>query len=390
MPHFNPLVSRLSPPAVPAVQAWARAYRGDLGPLIDMSQAVPGYPPHPDLLRWLADAAGSRDYAGYGEIEGEPSLRAAYAAHVSELYHADIGAESIHITSGCNQAFVAAVMAVAGSGEAVMVVNPVYFNHEATLRMLGVRVAAVDAAASAGFLPSIRAVEAALSPDVRAIALVSPNNPTGAVYPPELLDAVFDLCRHTGRWLILDETYRDFLPEAGQPPHRLFGKPNWRETLIQLYSFSKSFCIPGHRLGAIAAGGELVTQVAKIMDNLQICAPRPAQAALTRAIPALKDWREGNRRAIQPRGKALRETLAGCQGWEIDALGAYFAYVRHPFDGESSPKVAEGLARAAGVVTIPGGFFGSGQEGHLRFAFANADVETIGGLGQRLKRFAAL
>jgi hypothetical protein len=388
LPPFNRHVERLAPPAVPVVLAWAKDYRGASGPLIDMSQAVPGYPPHPDMLRFLAEEAGARRNAGYGEIEGEPALRIAYAAHAARLYRAAIGPENIHVTSGCNQAFVASVMAVAGPGDAVAVVNPVYFNHEATLKMLGVGVVAVDAHAADGFLPSAEALHAALSPNIRAVALVSPNNPTGAVYPPDLLRAIFDLCRRRGCWLILDETYRDFLPDGAHPPHALFSEPDWQDRLIGLYSFSKSFCIPGHRLGAITAGPALVAQVAKIMDNLQICAPRAAQAALARAIPVLDEWREENRRKIQPRGAALRDALAQCPGWTIDALGAYFAYVRHPFEGLDSITVAERLAKEAGVVTIPGGFFGPGQEHHLRLAFANAEAETILRLPERLRRLA--
>ncbi|MBS3650265.1 aminotransferase [Pseudaminobacter sp. 19-2017] len=385
MPPFNAHVDRLAPPAVPAVQAWAREYRDGLGPLIDMSQAVPGYPPHPDMLRFLAEEAGSTRNTGYGDIEGEPALRTAYAADSARLYRAQIGAENVHITSGCNQAFVVSALAVAGPGDAVLAVNPVYFNHESTLRMLGIRVATVDGRAADGFLPSVEAIEKALTPDVRAVALVSPNNPTGAVYPPDLLKAIFELCRREKRWLILDETYRDFLPDGGQPPHGLFAKADWEQNLIGLYSFSKSFCIPGHRLGAITAGTALVAQVAKIMDNLQICAPRAAQAALARAIPILDDWRQANRVTIQSRTAVLKAVIAQCPGWEIDAIGAYFAYIRHPLEGLDSIAVSERLAKEAGVVTIPGGFFGPGQERHLRFAFANAVEETISLLPDRLR-----
>ena len=63
---LNPLVTRLSPPPIPAVQAWGKSYDGGLGPLIDLSQAVPGYPPHPDMLRWLGEAASSLAYTNYG------------------------------------------------------------------------------------------------------------------------------------------------------------------------------------------------------------------------------------------------------------------------------------------------------------------------------------
>ncbi|HEX5934852.1 MAG TPA: aminotransferase class I/II-fold pyridoxal phosphate-dependent enzyme, partial [Pseudorhizobium sp.] len=209
MPSFNPLVETLAPPPVPSVFAWTRAYDGSQGPLIDLSQAVPGYPPHPAMLALLAETAGSTAYCGYGPIEGEADLRGAYADHVSAIYRARIGSENIHVTSGCNEAFVSAAMAVAGPGATVLMSNPFYFNHETTLSMMGVKIRTVACAAEDGFVPRIEALEAAIAEDVRALALVSPNNPTGAIYPADLLLQIFELCRERDIWLILDETYRD-------------------------------------------------------------------------------------------------------------------------------------------------------------------------------------
>ncbi|MCA0257733.1 MAG: aminotransferase [Proteobacteria bacterium] len=387
MPRYNPLVERLAPPPIPSVHAWARAYDGSRGALIDLSQAVPGYPPHADMLKWLGEASASTASTGYGPIEGETALRAAYATHVAGLYGAGFATENIQITSGCNQAFIVAALAVAGAGESVLVTNPFYFNHETTLSMMGVKVELTPCDPENGFLPDVAALKVALHSGIRALALITPNNPTGAVYPPELVAEIFALCREKGVWLLLDETYRDFLPGDGAP-HGLFSLPGWEENLIGLYSFSKSFCIPGHRLGAITAGAETIRQIAKIMDNVQICAPRAAQMALTKALPALDDWRMENRAEIARRTEALKTVLGNVEGWEIGAIGAYFAYIRHPFQGVSSEKVAEHLARQAGIVSIPGTYFGEGQDDYLRFAFANADVATIERLEERLKVFA--
>ncbi|WP_242224746.1 aminotransferase [Shinella zoogloeoides] len=387
MPRFNPLVETLAAPPIPSVFAWAAAYDGRNGPMIDLSQAVPGYPPHPEMLRLLGENAASRAYTGYGPIEGEENLRKAYGAHLAGTYGAPLAADNVHVTSGCNQAFICAAMAIAGAGDAVLMSDPYYFNQETTLAMLGIKTRFAPCDPENGFLPDIDTLAAAIAPDVRAIALVSPNNPTGAVYPPELLSAIYDLCAARGIWLILDETYRDFLPVGAGRPHELFGRKGWEETLIGLYSFSKSFCIPGHRLGAITAGPAVVEQVAKIMDNLQICPPRSAQAAVATALPLLADWREENRREIARRVEALRATMAGAPAWRVGAVGAYFAFIGHPFDGVSSARVAEKLAKEAGILCLPGSYFGARQEGYLRFAFANADVATIGLLQDRLQRF---
>ncbi len=387
LPIINPLIDKLSAPPIPAVQAWAREYDGAHGPLIDLSQAVPGYPPHPDMLRFLGEAASSVAYAGYGPIEGETVLREAYARHVGNLYGAEIKANNVHITSGCNQAFIAAIMCVAQSGDTVLATDPFYFNHQSSLEMLGIRSETMLCRAENGFVPDIEDVRAALHKGVRALVLVSPNNPTGAIYPPQLLTQIYAACRDNGTWLLLDETYRDFLSDADQAPHDLFKEVDWPSHLIQLYSFSKSFCIPGHRLGAIVAGADMVANVAKVMDNLQICATRAPQIAVSRAIEPLKSWRDDNRKEIARRAEALRVSMSNVAGWHVEAVGAYFAFVRHPYDGSSSVAVAERLAKTTGIITLPGSFFGESQDAFLRFAFANVDVAGIEATAARLSCF---
>lgn len=386
MAEFNPLVSRLSPPPIPSVLAWSRAYDGARGESINLSQAVPGYPTHPDMLRWLGEMASRQEFTNYGDIEGEPVLRETYAAHASKVYGTQLSPANIHITSGGNQAFMCLVMAVANAGEAVALPMPFYFNHDTTLAMLGIR--SVPVACDAGFLPDIEAVKKVAASGVRALVLVTPNNPTGAVYPPDPLAEIFRICRQNNIWLILDETYRDFLPSDGGAPHGLLDTPGWEKNLALIYSFSKSYCIPGHRLGAVTAGAEMVDQVAKVMDNLQICAPRSPQAAVAKAIPALADWRRANNDEIVSRAAAMKDVMTRLPTWEISAIGAYFAYVRHPFRGAKSEAVAEKLAREYGVVCLPGAYFGEGQDDYLRFAFANADAATILKLEERLKDFS--
>ncbi|UFS83890.1 MULTISPECIES: aminotransferase [Rhizobium] len=381
----NPLVSRLSPPPIPSVLAWAREYKGAKGPLVDLSQAVPGYPAHPDMLRLLGEAASSPKMTGYGPIEGEGVLREAYARHMSALYGAAVSSDNIHITAGCNQAFMSVAIALAGCGDTVALTNPFYFNQETTLSMLGIKRALVECDAQNGFLPDVQSAEKALAGGAKVLAIVTPNNPTGAIYPPALLRDLLMLCRKHGAWLIVDETYRDFLPDGYGAPHPLLTIPGWEDTLILLYSFSKSFCIPGHRLGAITAGASVVAEITKVMDNMQICAPRAAQIAVAGAMPILAGWRAGNRLEIARRADALRAVMAGLPGWEIGAIGAYFAFIRHPFEQLGSSAVAERLAKQAGVVCLPGSYFGEGQERYLRLAFANADAALIGLLAERLR-----
>ena len=381
---FNPAVSKLTAPPVSVVQDWRAAYDGGRGDLIDMSQAVPGYAPHADMTAALESAAADQDAARYGRVEGDWDLRLAYAAHLGTVYGHDIVPAEIHITSGCNQAFVAATLAVAGHGDEILMTRPCYFNHESALGMLGINIGYVDCHTENGMRPLVADIDAAIGPKTRALAIVTPNNPCGTIYPADLLDEIFTLCRKRGIWLILDETYRDFLPLNTGQPHRLLSHDGWQDTLIQLYSFSKSYCMPGHRLGAVTGGAALIAELAKIIDNIQICAPRTPQIAVAPMLRQLTDWRQENRARIAARSDLFAEIIASMDGWTLLSTGAYFGYVKHPFAGTASIEVAQDMARKAGVLTIPGTFFGEGQEDYLRFAFANAGRDVIAELPDRL------
>jgi len=146
--------------------------------------------------------------------------------------------------------------------------------------------------------------------------------------------------------------------------------------------------VPGARLGAVAAGAALIEQFVKALDCLHICPQRPAQAALRWAIEALPDWRAENRALINGRAAAVRDAFAGLPGWRLDSLGAYFAYVRHPFAGQPAAAIAELMAAELGAVCLPGPAFGPGQERHLRLAFANTDVAGLHALSGRLARLS--
>ncbi|MCO5093051.1 aminotransferase [Bosea sp. (in: a-proteobacteria)] len=385
---LNPDLIDTGTPPIPEAKGWARAYDGDRGPLIDLSQAVPGAPPPAALLERLAGAAADPDTARYGGLAGDPALREAYAAEISRLYGSAFAPAEVAITSGCNQAFVVTMMALARAGDNVLLPTPWYFNHEMTLSMLGIEARPLPAAPEAGFVPAVATAEALIDARTRAIVLVTPNNPTGAVYPPETIAAFAALCARRGLWLVLDETYRDFLPATAARPHEVFAAMGWQDTVIGLYSFSKAYAIPGWRLGAITAGASVQAEIGKVLDCLQICPVQAAQAAVAWGIDGIRDWRGRNRTEINARADLFRRAMAPLNGWRILSAGAYFAYVAHPFAGVPAGAVGRRLAEERGVLTLPGPYFGPGQENHLRIAIANVPADRIEGLGERLKGFS--
>ena len=382
--RLNPLLEKVAAAPIAEAQSWVRGRRfPPERPLLDCAQAVPSYPPAEALTGHLAEAARRPETAFYTDILGRSDLREALAEHLSAEYGAPVAASAIGITAGCNQAFCLAATALAGPGDEVILPLPWYFNYQMWLEMLGIGLVPLPVGEDDA-LPDPEAAERLIGPRSRAIALISPNNPTGATYPPALIEAFYRLAQRRGLALIVDETYKDFRAEAA-PAHRLFRDPDWPRTLIQLYSFSKAYSLTGYRVGAMAAGPELLGAVAKAMDCVAICAPNIGQEAALFGLRRLADWREEKRRMMLERLAALRAAFAAnTLEYRLISAGAFFAWVRHPFDGEAAPDVARRLADRHNLLCLPGTIFGPGQEGALRLAFANLPAEAMPEVARRL------
>lgn len=384
--RVNPaLAATLAPPVMEA-RRWLTETRLPAHlPLLNLSQAAPVDPPPEAMRRAMAEAVMTDAALHlYSPVLGNMPLRERLAARNSALYGAPVEPGQIALTSGCNQAFCAAVATLAGPGDAVILPTPWYFNHAMWLSMTGIE--AVPLPTGADLLPDPERCAALITSRTRAIALVSPNNPAGVEYPPALLTAFAELAECHGIALILDETYRDFHTRDGAP-HALFQNPDWDRTLIHLYSFSKAYRLTGHRVGAIAAAPERLAEVEKFLDTMTICVSGPGQMAALWGLEHLSDWLAGERLEILRRRAAMMQGFARLPGWELLGCGAYFAYARHPFDAPS-PAVARDLLARAGVLMLPGTMFrpeGDPQgPREMRIAFANADTAQIDMLMERL------
>lgn len=355
-------------------------------PLINVSQAAPVDPPPEALRKAIAEAAlGDPQAHLYGPVLGLPALRAELAAQWSAAYGGQIGAAQVAITQGCNQAFCAIMATLAAQGDEVILPTPWYFNHKMWLDMQGVK--AVPLPTGAGLLPDADAAATLVTPRTRAIVLVSPNNPGGAEYPAETLRAFLALARARGLALIVDETYRDFDARSGAP-HDLFADPDWDDSFIHLYSFSKAYRLTGHRVGAIVASAERLAEVEKFLDTVAICPNQLGQIAALWGMRNLAKWVAGERDEILARRAAMRAGLATLPGWKTLGCGAYFAYVEHP-SPLPAPEFARRLVREAGVLLLPGTMFMPAADPagarQLRIAFANVDATGIAHLMERFR-----
>ena len=355
-------------------------------PLINVSQAAPVNPPPAPMVAHMAAVIQDDDTHLYGPVLGLPALRAEVAGQWSTAYGGAIAPAQVGITSGCNQAFCASIAMLCGEGDEVLLPTPFYFNHKMWLDMAGV--AAVALPCNGDMIPDPEDAVARITPRTRAIVLVTPNNPCGVEYPADVIIAFYEIAKSHGLALIIDETYRDFHSQSGAP-HALFQQTNWDQTLVQLYSFSKAYRLTGHRVGAVVASVARMAEIEKFLDTVSICANQLGQKAALWGMLNLGDWLAGERLEILARRQAIVDnfTQLKAKGWSLLGVGAYFAYLEHPFDMASN-DVAQKLVEQVCVLALPGTMFvpetdESGKR-QIRIAFANIDSDGIVVLFDRL------
>ena len=357
-------------------------------PLINVSQAAPVDPPPLPLRQAMAEFAVSQDSAHlYGPVLGDDDLRSELSAQIGSHYAARVITDQVAITSGCNQAFSAVISAITDQGDEVILPTPWYFNHKMWLDMVGV--ISADLPTDDELLPDPDKARALITDKTRAIVLVTPNNPGGVEYPSDLMRDFYELAQAKGLRLIIDETYRDFDSRSG-PPHDLFQQRSWDSTLVHLYSFSKAYRLTGHRVGAIATSAALLDEIEKFLDTVAICPGQIGQFAALWGLQNLSQWVADERKEILHRRAAINEGMPRLanNGWRLLGLGAYFAYLEHPFD-IASDELAKHLVAEAGILLLPGTMFMPAHDANgkrqIRIAFANLNRAGIAELFDRLQ-----
>ena len=379
----------VDPPPVLEVKNWLS--NPDLQPskpLIDVSQAAPTEPPPEKMLEFMANKILCDNAVNtYGPVLGLDELRESLASKWSRQYQGKVSKENVAVTSGCNQAFCASISSFTSENDEVIIPTPWYFNHHMWLQMAGVK--SIPLETDANMNPILEKAEALITDRTRAIVLVSPNNPSGAIYSNQLLQKFFDLCKSNQIRLIIDETYKDFHPNASQP-HTLLENNNWDHVLTILYSFSKTYRMTGHRIGALLTSKENLTEIEKALDTFTVCPPQLGQYAANWGLNNLEAWAAERRTEILQRAKHFSEKFQplSAAGWSLRGCGAYFAFVEHPFEDESN-ILAPLILRDQGILLMPGTMFYPKHNPlgarSFRIAFANIDKNKISTLLERLK-----
>ncbi len=367
-------VTRIQPPPISEVRDWLAESAQRRAPLIDLCQAVPDYPPAPELLERLQAALKDPQIARYTPDEGLPDVRESVSRWYARRYMAGPSASEICLTIGASQAFWLAMTVLCQAGDEVLVQSPAYFDHPMGLQALGVKPVYVSYDPE-NPEPDFERLSALVTEKSRALLLVTPSNPTGYQLSAASIRQLFSFCSERKIALVLDETYNAF---ADGVPHSLFADPKWSETFIQIASFGKTFSLTGFRAGALVAGRQVIRQALKVQDSMAVCQPRLTQLAIQYGCDRLDQWVIENAGMMRRRHDLFCQTfLQAGNRFELAASGGFFAWVRHPWPQLDSRQAARKLLDEADMISLPGAAFGPDLDSYLRLAFGNIRGEEI-------------
>lgn len=377
MPHQSGRLAAVQTPVIPVVSRWIAETPGT----VSLGQGVVSWGPPPEAVAALhAFPAGDGDHR-YGPVEGLSPLVEAIQQKLERENGIGRAGVRVVVTAGSNLAFMNAVLAVADPGDEIILPLPYYFNHEMAIVMAGCVPVAV--ATDAQYQLRLDAIEAAITPRTRAIVTVSPNNPTGAVYPEETLRAVNALCRDRGLFHISDEAYEYFV--YGDATHfsaaSIEGAEAWT---ISLFTLSKAYGMASWRVGYMAIPESLWDAVNKIQDTLLVCPPHPSQAAARAALDVGRPWASRRLPMLARMRDRAFETLSAVA--DVPRAGGAFYYLLRA-DTRLDPMAAcEYLIREHKVAVIPGSAFGVTDGCALRVSFGALEEQTAAEGLDRLAR----
>jgi aspartate/methionine/tyrosine aminotransferase len=359
-------------PVIPQIADLIRAHPG----CISLGQGVAWYGPPAEAKSAIEQFGRDPSHHRYGPAQGIPPLL--------DLIRRKLLAENgisgteagrrIVVTAGANMGFLNAMLAITDPGDEVILPLPYYFNQEMALRMLNC--VPVPVATGSNYQVDVDRIEAAVTPRTKAVVTISPNNPTGAVYPEPALRAVNALCHERGLYHLSDEAYENFVYD--EAAHFSPGSiPHSEQHTISLFSLSKAYGFASWRIGYMVFPAHLYSAVLKVQDTNLICPPLISQVAALGALQVGSSYcREQLAVTRSVREIVLRELEDIREFCRVPRTQGAFYVLIHTDTPLDSLTVAERLIREHGVAVIPGTAFGLEQGCYLRVAYGALDAGT--------------
>ncbi len=337
---------------------------------VDLGQGVPFYGPPKEAVLAAKEALQEESGFKYSPDSGFPDLRATIARKLASENGVEADPSSnIMVTAGANQAFANALLSITRPGDRVLVLSPHYFNHVMAIQLAGCKPVIIDT--DRNYQPIVEHIAERITKRARAVVLVSPNNPTGAVYSRQVINEIGALCAKNGLYLITDETYEHFVYDGAEFVSALSLDKDIEHT-ISLFSFSKSYGMSGYRIGYAVFPAGIYNEMLKVQDTLTICAPSALQVAAEAAMKLGAAYPRQFIPRIEKVRKIFIDRLTDLHLVEMPVTKGSYYFLLRLRTKKNDWNIARKLIEEYGVITIPGEVFGARYPA-LRVAYANVD-----------------
>jgi aspartate/methionine/tyrosine aminotransferase len=337
----------------------------------------------PDAIIRAGFEAAQGGFTKYTANAGLPSLRAAIAAKVRQQNGLEVGAEHIVVTPGSVAALTTAVLAIVNAGDEVLVPDPGWPNYVNIVLLAGARPVSYTLLRENRYLPDIGELEALISPRTKLLMLNNPCNPTGVVFPGDVVKALAAFARRHDLYVLSDEIYEFFVFDGIHEPIAQFDSEG---RVVTVYGFSKTYAMTGWRLGYAVAPPSIVQLIMRLQEPLVSCASTISQKAAEAALKLPSDVTSAMRDAY----RARRDVLVAHEGTRdlvaIIPQGAFYALLDLERISADSYALAHQLLREERVATAPGETFGPSSAGMLRVAFTT-ELEKLEEGCRRIGRY---
>lgn len=318
----------------------------------------------------------------YVPIDGTPSLKKAVIRYTEENYDRLVAPENVIITNGAKQSLFNIIYSILNPQDEVIVIAPYWVSYPEIIKMcMGKPV--IVTPEDGTFTPRFEDIERAITSYTRAIIVNSPNNPSGVIYPPELIEKLVDLCERKGIYLICDDIYHKLTFDGNEavPAWRFTKKDVEDSHVIVVNGVAKLYGMTGFRVGWVVGPRQLVRVMTNVTAQTTSGVSPVSQAAAEGALNGLQSVVEALRLQIQNNRDVLLQELRTFNGVRlIEPQGTFYALPDIRAFSNNSVEVSRFLLKKAMVVTVPGREFG--MEGHIRISFSGSVKDVTEGVAR--------
>ena len=373
-----PRIERLPPYVFNVIGEMRQKARAAGEDVIDFSMGNPDQPTPDHIVKKLVETANREDTHRYSQSKGIPRLRRAMANWYRTRYNVDLDAETEVITTiGSKEGLAHLAMATLGPGDAVLVPNPAYPIHPYGFVIAGADIRHVPLLPGQDFFAElVKAIETSW-PRPKMLVLNFPANPTAMCVDIDFFEKVVEIAREHNIWVVQDLAYADIVFDGYIAPS-ILQVDGAKEIAVEFFSLSKSYNMPGWRVGFAAGNKELIGALARIKSYLDYGTFTPIQVAAIAALEGDQTCVHEIRDMYQARRDVLCEGL-NALGWPVEKPKAtMFVWAKIPeqYREIGSLEFSKKLIRDANVAVSPGIGFGQYCDDHVRFALIENEHRT--------------